>query len=144
MTGPEGVANPLVTSDGELRSPMSIKRGAGRDRLGKKGRCMAGRSMKVRQVFAEFRRAFGAEIPAGELLGLAAALVDAAAPLECPDEHRSVRDRPAFDQAPLDRAFSDGGWRIMHRESSWFPSSYRDDDPVFRAAKGRIEMEFAA
>ena len=59
---------------------------------------MAGRSMKVRQVFAELRRALGAEIPAGELLGLAAALVDAAAPVECPDEHRAVPDRPASDQ----------------------------------------------
>jgi hypothetical protein len=105
---------------------------------------MAGRSMKVRQVFAELRRALGAEIPAGELLGLAAALVDAAAPIECPDEHRSVPDRPASDQLPLDRAFSDGGWRVMHRESNWFASSYRDDDPGFRDAKGRFETEFAA
>jgi hypothetical protein len=142
MTEAEGIANPLT--DERRRTEMSIKRSAGRDRLGKRGRYMAGRSMKVRRVFAELRRALGAEIPAGELLGLAAALVDAAAPIECPDEHRSVPDRPALDHVPLDHAFSDGGWRIMHCESSWFPSSYRDDDPGFRAAKGRIGTEFAA
>jgi hypothetical protein len=104
---------------------------------------MAGRSMKVRRVFAELHCALGAEIPAGELLRLAAALVDVAAPIECPDEHRSVPDRPALDQVPLDRAFSDGGWRVMH--TNWFASSYQDDDPPgFRSAKGRIETEFAA
>ena len=95
---------------------------------------MAERSIKVREVFVELRRALGTEVPAGELLRLAAALVDAAHPNEIHSEHRS--DRPASDQVPLDRAFSDGGWRVMHRESNWMLGAYRDDDPGFPAAKG--------
>ena len=80
MTEAEGVANPLT--DERRRTEMSIKRRAGRDRLGNRGRCMAGRSIKVRKVFAELRRALGSDIPAGELLTLAAALVDATTPRE--------------------------------------------------------------
>jgi hypothetical protein len=98
---------------------------------------MVGRSIKVRQVFVELRHALGAEIPAGELLRLAAALVDATRPIEGRDEHQR-RDRPAFDQVPLDRAFSDAGWRIMHRESNWVANAYRDDDPTFTATSGGI------
>jgi len=96
---------------------------------------MVGRSIKVRQVFAELRRALGTEVPAGELLRLAAALVDAAHPKESHSER--CTDRPALDQVPLDRAFSDGGWRVMHREYKWILGAYRDDDPGFPATKGR-------
>jgi hypothetical protein len=100
--------------------------------------CMIGRSIKVRQVFVELRRSLGAEIPAGELLTLSAKLVDAARPIQSRDEHRRICDRPAFDQAPLDRAFSDGGWRIMHRERNWVADAYKDDDPGFAATNGGI------
>jgi hypothetical protein len=104
---------------------------------------MVGRSIKVRQVFVELRRALGAELPAGALLRLAAALVDAAHPLAGRDEHQRS-DRPAFDQVPLDRAFSDGGWRVMHRESSWAAKVYRDDDPGSVIAKGGTVKMLAA
>ncbi len=88
---------------------------------------------KVRQVFAELRRALGEEIPADEILMLAAALVDAAYPIERRDEHRRPSDRPASDHLPLDRAFSDGGWRVMHREFKWVAGPYRDDHPALAA-----------
>jgi hypothetical protein len=103
-------------------------------------RCMAGRSIKVREVFAELRRALGAKIPAGELLRLAAALVDATDPTQIRDEHRRVGGRPALDRMPLDRAFSDGGWRIMLSESNWVA----DDDPGFAATRGDTETATVA
>jgi hypothetical protein len=43
---------------------------------------MVGRSIKVRQVFVELRPEMGAEMHAGELLRMDAALVDAAHPIE--------------------------------------------------------------
>jgi hypothetical protein len=104
---------------------------------------MQGRSIKVRQVFTELRRALGSEIPAGELLRLAAALVDATTPYESRDEHRSVGPQPAFDQLPLDKAWEDGGWRIMDRESRWVMEACCDDDPSYATAKAR-KVELAA
>jgi hypothetical protein len=104
---------------------------------------MVGRSIKVRQVFVVLRSALGVTIPAGELLRLAAALVDAAHPLKGRDEQQHS-DRPAFDQPPLDRAFSDGGWRVMHCESNWAATAYRDDDPGFVVAKGGTVKVLAA
>src|SRR5262245_49312292 len=97
---------------------------------------MARRSIKVRQVFAELRRAMGAEIPAGKLLRLAASLVDAARPVECRDYEHRHDDRPIFDQIPLDCAFSDGGWRVMHRESKWVGNL--DEDSLIYRFKRRI------
>lgn len=106
---------------------------------------MASRSIKVRQVFAELRHALGAEIPAGELLRLAAALVDASYPREPKDEHREVGARPAFDQVPLDRAFADGGWRIMNGETSWAAETTWDDDPRYAIdATRELKVELAA
>lgn len=106
---------------------------------------MASRSIKVRQVFAELRHALGTEIPAGELLKLAAALVDASYPRETKDEHRNFVDRPAFDQVPLDKAFADGGWNIMETEPSWVSESYWDDDPRFAVANANtVKVELAA
>src|SRR5262245_43644562 len=105
---------------------------------------MAGRSIKVRQVFAELRRALGAEIPAGEVLRLAAALVDVAHPIEVPDEPGRPSNRPASDRMPLDRAFSDGGWRVMHRECKWLTVDYQDDDPSFADTRGRTKAMLAA
>jgi len=106
---------------------------------------VTGRSVKVREVFAELRRALGPEIPAGEALRLAVALVDIAHPIEANDDELGRRSsRPASDRVPLDRAFSDGGWRIMHREFKWLTVAYQDDDPSFAATKGKMKAVFAA
>ena len=106
---------------------------------------MASRSIKVRQLFGELPHALGAEIPAGELPTLAAALVDATYPREPKDEHRNVADRLAFDQVPLDRAFADGGWHIMETEPRWVSETYWDDDPKFAVANANtIKVELAA
>ena len=102
-----------------------------------------GRSIKIRQVFVELRRALGSDIPAGEQLRLAAALVDATFPIESRDEHRSVGPRPAFDHLPLDKAFEDGGWRIMDRESRWV--TCWDDDPHFAVTEPNfVKVKLAA
>ena len=90
---------------------------------------MASRSIKVRQVFAELRHALGAAIPAVELLRLAAALVDASVPVEHGDAHCNIGLRPAFDQLPLDKAYADGGWRIMEAEPRCATASTWEDDP---------------
>ena len=106
---------------------------------------MASRSIKVRQVFAELRHALGAEIPAGELLRLAAALVDASYPRESKDQHLNVVDRPAFDQVPLDKAFADGGWHLMETERGWVSETCWDDEPRFADANAnKIKVELAA
>lgn len=90
---------------------------------------MASRSIKVRQVFAELRHALGTEIPAGELLRLAAALVDASHPCDSTNEDRNAGPGAARDQMPLDKAFADGGWRILGSEPSWATLTSWDDDP---------------
>jgi hypothetical protein len=106
---------------------------------------MQTRAIKVRQVFCELRHALGFEIPAGELLRLAAALVDATTPIESRDEHRSVGPQPACDQLPLDKAWEDGGWRIMDHEPRWASETCRDDDPSYATAQPRImKVERAA
>jgi hypothetical protein len=105
----------------------------------REGYLSAPRSIKVRQVFAELRRALGSNIPAGELLRLAAALVDATMPIEERDAHRSSGPRPAFDQLPLDKAFEDGGWRIMSHEPRGVAQSCWDDDPNFAVVKTNIK-----
>jgi hypothetical protein len=106
---------------------------------------MRGRSIKVRQIFAELRRALGTGTPAGELLRLAAALVDATDPIQTGDSNPSVSLQPAYDQMPLDKAFADGGWRIMERESSWVAETFWDDDPRFAAADANVvKVELAA
>jgi hypothetical protein len=103
------------------------------------------RSIKIRQVFAELRRVLGLEIPAGELLRLAVALVDATTLIESRDDHRSVGPKPACDQLPLDKAWEDGGWRIMDSESRWIMEVCRDDDPSYATAQPRIrKAELAA
>ena len=85
------------------------------------------------------------EIPAGELLRLAAALVDASYLHEPKEEYRDLDDRPAFDQVPLDRAFSDGGWRIMNGETSWAGEATWDDDPRYAVTPAKaVKVELAA
>jgi hypothetical protein len=106
---------------------------------------MHGRAIKVRQVFAELRRAFGIEIPAGKLLRLAAQLVDATQPRDDQAKDRITVLRPGSDQLPLDKAFADGGWRMMAREHHWTPETDWDDDPGTAIANVNYQkMRYAA
>ena len=90
---------------------------------------MSGRPDKVRQIYAELRRSVGAIMPAIELLRLAAALVEASHSSFVDDEYSAYQPELANDQLPLDKAFADGGWRMMEREWRWVGRSYWDDDP---------------
>lgn len=92
---------------------------------------MQGRALKVRRVFAELRQALGSGVPAGDLLRLAAKLVDATLPPEERDNDKVVGSRPTFDELPLDKAFADGGWRIMARERRSNVGEF-DEDPCIR------------
>ncbi len=106
---------------------------------------MLNRTSKLHQVYAELRRALGHKVPAGDLLRLASKLVDASAPQLKTESDLTVKWRPAFDQVPLDRAFADGGWRIMARERRWRTEADDDDEGRFMAANAnRRRMELAA
>ncbi len=92
---------------------------------------MQGRALKVRRVFAELRQALGGDVPAGELLQLAAKLVNATHPQDERDYGDLASPRQTFDELPLDMAFADGGWRIMARERSCNVGQF-DEDPSMR------------
>jgi hypothetical protein len=100
---------------------------------------MRGRSFKVRQVFAELRHALGNEIPAIDLLQLAAKLVDAARAPSVRDDEEVIRVRPSVDELPLDKAFADGGWRIMARHRAYNPDQFEDDPCLGARAQSTLD-----
>jgi hypothetical protein len=93
---------------------------------------MRQRALKIRQVFAELRHALGGEIPAIELLRLAAKLVDATREPSARDDEGVASTRSSIDELPLDKAFADGGWRIMARDRAR-GSDHFEDDPCLGA-----------
>jgi len=99
---------------------------------------MRGHAFKIRQVFAELRHAVGNEIPAIELLQLAAKLVEATRPPSLRDE-KIVRLRPSIDELPLDEAFADGGWRIMARDRACTTEQVEDDPCLGARARNTLE-----
>jgi hypothetical protein len=100
---------------------------------------MRGRAFKIRQVFAELRRALRKEIPAIELLQLAAKLVDATRALSIGDDDKIVALRPSYDQLPLDEAFADGGWRIMARDRAYNHEQFEDDPCLSARTKSTLD-----
>jgi hypothetical protein len=68
-------------------------------------------------------------MPAIELLRLAADLVEASRSCLVDEEYSAYERELSNDQLPLDKAFADGGWRIMEREWRSVGRSYWDDDP---------------
>jgi len=71
------------------------------------------RPTQLIMVYAELRRALGDTVTAGEVLDLAKRLTDLA-------NHREIIDRCGTAHfstpgcIPLDRAFGDGGWHLLH------------------------------
>jgi hypothetical protein len=96
---------------------------------------MRARAFKIRQVFAELRYALGNELPAVELLQLAAKLVDATRAPSARDDEKIVNLRPSMDQLPLDEAFADGGWRMMARDRAYDTGHFEDDPCLSARAK---------
>lgn len=71
------------------------------------------RSRRLLRVYAELRRALGDAVSAGETLEIAERLTELA-------NYREIVDRcgtPDFSTpgcVPVDRAFDDGGWALLH------------------------------
>jgi hypothetical protein len=106
---------------------------------------MLNRASKLQQVYAELRRALGSQVPAVDLLRLASTLVDASKPRVVTESEVTGGPRFALDQAPLDVAFADGGWRILARERRWKTESDSEDEIRLRGKHfNRREMELAA
>jgi hypothetical protein len=100
---------------------------------------MRHRALKVRQVFVELRHALGNDIPAIELLQLAAKLVHATqAPSDCDDE-KIISARPSIDELPLDQAFADGGWGIMARNRAYNLDQFEEDPCMDARAKATLD-----
>jgi hypothetical protein len=73
------------------------------------------RPQTIRLLYAELRRWLGRHVAAREVLEAAVALFDLYRGLDAV-EPESVSSRPPFWAEPLDRAFSDGGWRVLAYE----------------------------
>lgn len=97
------------------------------------------RALKIRQVFAELRHALGNEIPAIELLQLAAKLVDSTRAPSVPDDDKLASVRPSIDELPLDKAFADGGWGIMARDRAYSFDQCEEDPCVGARTKSTLD-----
>jgi hypothetical protein len=100
---------------------------------------MRGRAFKIRQVYAELRRAIGKELPAIELLQLATKLVDATRSAVIVDDGNCFALHPDGDRLPLDEAFADGGWRMMARDHGYTPEQFEDDPCLAARTKSTLD-----
>ncbi len=101
---------------------------------------------RVRKVYGELRRALGDQFPSHEILRTAARLVDIFDDRKGYSGIRHGAPRPTFEELPLDKAFADGGWRILSRESNQFAELYSEDprDLTVRRKLRSLGMELAA
>ncbi len=101
---------------------------------------------RVRRVYGELRRTLGDQFPSHEILRAAARLVDLFGGREGHSGIRHGTPRPTFEELPLDKAFADGGWRILSRESSQLAELFSDDprDLAVRRELRSLGMESAA
>jgi hypothetical protein len=103
------------------------------------GAAMRGQAFKIRQVFSELRHALGKQIPAIELLQLAAKLVEATCAPSARDDEKIVSLRRSINELPLDEAFADGGWRIMTRDRAYNFDQFEDDPSLSARAKSTLD-----
>lgn len=85
------------------------------------------RSKKLLLVYAEIRSALGSQVSAGEVLEIAERLVDLANYRDVIDRCGTV-DFSTPGSIPLDRAFDDGGWALLH--DCYASGLLGDDDPA--------------
>lgn len=79
------------------------------------GGIVLSRPSQIRRIVAELRAALGPDVPAWELLQLAAKFVEAHREPDAFELDDAVLPR-AFHARELDVAFSDGGWRVLEFE----------------------------
>ncbi len=101
---------------------------------------------RVRKVYGELRRALGDQFPSHEILRSAARLVDLFGGREGHSGIRHGTPRPTFEELPLDKAFADGGWRVLARESSLLFEMFSEDprELAVRRELRSLGMELAA
>lgn len=78
------------------------------------------RARQIASVYRELRGAVGPEIPAREVLACAASLVELfGGSLDAPAFELHTGGLP-FDGWATDTALSDGGWRVLARQTPFF------------------------
>lgn len=98
------------------------------------------RPQEIRKIYFELRAEIGEDVSSQELLRLADALLKLREGRELGIGLRVADQRRTFDELGIDEAFSDGGWRVMNRETHLMRALYEDDD-VF-GSMGRHRREF--
>lgn len=126
------VYSALICSNFILNEPIVIKRVFGvlsqhgatwhgwcnwKTEVTKNLRSSVMRSKQIVQVYAELRRAVGDRATSRELLDCAAHIVGSYREEQSDDIGRAPGGSAPFWAQPLDRAFSDGGWRVMAFET---------------------------
>ena len=114
--------------------------------VGKKIRSSKTRPKKVRDVYFELRKSLGESTSSYEVIQLSRALVDL---FEDRQNMFFVPDplgKPSFEQLPLDKAFEDGGWRVLDREATWVGELLDDESRTRPMTSGLnpISMGYAA
>ena len=85
------------------------------------------RSEKIRRIYGEFRSALEDKAASKEVLKSAALLVDIYKEREKYTDHPIGKPRRTFEEMPLDKAFADCGWRVMHRERGWLNKLFSEE-----------------
>jgi hypothetical protein len=88
---------------------------------------MPNNPIKVKQLYRELRGSFDESVPSGEILRLAAAILETHINENKPDESENYSGRRPFHEYPLSDAFADGGWKVMSEEASWVSSLFEDE-----------------
>ena len=97
------------------------------------------KAKRVRDVYAELQYAVGDIAADSELLAAAANIVELSEPLEAEGiRFQLYQGGIPFDRWALDRAMSDGGWRVLAREANTVRQIFDDDRD---AVSERIELE---
>lgn len=86
------------------------------------------RSTQLLIVYAELRRALGDAVSAGEVLETAERLLDLVHYREVIDRCGTIAKDRTVGCIPLDRAFEDGGWALLHDQYKC--GLFSDDDPA--------------
>jgi|GEM_PF-3259264 len=102
---------------------------------------MANRVQRFRKIFAELRRTVGSVLASADLLRLANIILGKTKKEIAQEDARASRlpepkDSRTIEYMAVDRAMSDGGWRVLDREVECFDAS--DDAQGDRARNEQL------